>query len=48
MTICNVILLQNEASSDPDVLKGVPCCPGVVDGTVRVVTNVEQAKVWWY
>ncbi|XP_065909543.1 rifampicin phosphotransferase-like isoform X2 [Dysidea avara] len=36
--------LETEASSDPNVLKGVPCCPGVVDGIVRVVTNVEQAK----
>lgn len=43
--IIAIIIPQAEASSDPNVLKGTPCCPGVVDGSVRVVTNIEQAKV---
>lgn len=31
-------------SSDPNVLKGIPCCPGVVEGTVRVVREMKDAK----
>ena len=37
--------LQLEASSDPNVLTGTPCCPGVVEGVVRVVTSIEQTSV---
>ena len=36
---------QLEAASDPNVLRGVPCCPGVVDGVVRVVKTVDEAEV---
>lgn len=31
-------------SADPNVLKGIPCCPGVVEGTVRVVREMKDAK----
>ena len=34
-----------EASSDPNVLCGTPCCPGVVEGVVRVVTSIDQTEV---
>ncbi|CAI8037287.1 Prodigiosin synthesizing transferase PigC [Geodia barretti] len=33
-----------EGSSDPNVLTGTPCCPGVVEGTVRVVTSIQQTE----
>ncbi len=31
-------------SSDPDVLLGTSCCPGVVEGVVRVVRDVRDAQ----
>jgi pyruvate,water dikinase len=31
-------------SSDPDVLRGIPCCPGVVEGAVRVVREMRDAS----
>jgi len=31
-------------SDDPNVLYGTPCCPGIVEGEVRVVKGVEDAK----
>ena len=37
--------LEEEASSDPNVLRGTPCCPGSVYGVVRVVTSIEQTSV---
>ena len=37
--------LEVEASSDPHVLRGTPCCPGSVFGVVKVVTSIEQASV---
>jgi phosphoenolpyruvate synthase/pyruvate phosphate dikinase len=36
--------LEREGSSDPNVLTGTPCCPGVVEGTVRVVTSIQQTE----
>ncbi|MBI2711239.1 MAG: phosphoenolpyruvate synthase [Bdellovibrio sp.] len=38
-------LLRNETplSTDPNVLVGTPCCPGVIEGTVRVVENIQDA-----
>ena len=36
---------QREASTDPNVLTGIPCCPGVIEGTVRVVTSIDQTEV---
>jgi pyruvate,water dikinase len=32
------------APADPDLLTGTPCCPGVVEGTVRVVHAVGDAE----
>jgi pyruvate,water dikinase len=39
-------LLRNERpeSDDPNVLIGTPCCPGVVEGVVRVVKQVADAQ----
>ncbi len=38
-------LLRTEAeSADPDVLVGTPCCPGVVEGEVRVVRTMDDAR----
>ncbi len=39
-------LLRSElpASTDPDVLVGTPCCPGVVEGVVRVVKELKEAE----
>lgn len=39
-------LLANErpTSDDPNVLLGTPCCPGVVEGVVRVVVDVKDAE----
>lgn len=31
-------------SDDPNVLLGTPCCPGVVEGVVRVVREAEDAE----
>jgi pyruvate,water dikinase len=39
-------LLRSEApaSTDPNVLLGTPCCPGVVEGEVRVVKQASDAQ----
>ncbi len=44
------VLLQNDlmaseepTSDDPNILIGTPCCPGVVEGVVRVVTTTDEA-----
>lgn len=34
-----------EASADPNNLQGTPCCPGVVNGVVRVVKTIKEAEV---
>jgi pyruvate,water dikinase len=31
-------------SSDPDVLLGTACCPGIVEGAVRVVHGIADAQ----
>jgi phosphoenolpyruvate synthase/pyruvate phosphate dikinase len=31
-------------SDDPNVLIGTPCCPGVVEGAVRVVRDMKDAE----
>ena len=36
--------LQAEAAADPNVLFGTSCCPGNVEGVVRVVRTIEEAK----
>lgn len=39
-------LLRNEGavSTDPNVLIGTPCCPGVIEGVVRVVHELKDAE----
>ena len=38
-------LIVNEGDeTDPNRLTGTPCCPGVVEGVVRVVRSLEDAK----
>ncbi len=39
-------LLRDEArdDADPALLFGTPCCPGVVEGTVRVVREMKDAE----
>ncbi|MGH7325833.1 MAG: PEP/pyruvate-binding domain-containing protein, partial [Candidatus Rokuibacteriota bacterium] len=38
-------LLRGESnSSDPHVLAGTPCCPGVVENEVRVVRTMDDAR----
>ena len=38
-------LLRGErGTSDPNALYGMPCCPGVVEGEVRVVRTMDDAK----
>ncbi|MFW5740646.1 MAG: PEP/pyruvate-binding domain-containing protein, partial [Myxococcota bacterium] len=38
------LLRGKHESDDPSVLKGIPCCPGVVEGTVRVVHDMKDAE----
>ena len=33
-----------QESADPNILTGTPCCPGVVEGVVRVVYTVQEAE----
>jgi phosphohistidine swiveling domain-containing protein len=35
---------EKPKSDDPNVLIGTPCCPGVVEGVVRVVKDVKDAE----
>ncbi len=38
-------LLRNLlVSDDPDVLMGTPCCPGIIEGVVRVVHSAKDAQ----
>ncbi len=37
--------LETAASADPDTLTGTPCCPGVVEGAVRVVNTIDETQV---
>ena len=37
--------LEAAASADPDTLTGTPCCPGVVEGVVRVVNTIDETGV---
>eukprot|EP00118_Oscarella_pearsei_P005272 m.24046 g.24046 ORF g.24046 m.24046 type:complete len:980 (+) comp28565_c0_seq3:186-3125(+) len=36
--------LEAQASSDPNVLFGTACCPGVIHGKVRVAKTIEEAR----
>jgi phosphohistidine swiveling domain-containing protein len=35
---------EDTGSTDPNLLKGTPCCPGVVEATVRVVREFKDAQ----
>ncbi len=37
--------METAASADPDTLTGTPCCPGVVEGVVRVVNTINETQV---
>lgn len=34
---------STSVSSDPSLLTGTPCCPGIVEGVVRVVSDLKDA-----
>ncbi|XP_064399663.1 rifampicin phosphotransferase-like isoform X2 [Halichondria panicea] len=36
--------METAASADPDTLTGTPCCPGVVEGVVRVVNTINETQ----
>lgn len=44
--LCELDLLKDERpkSDDPNVLIGTPCCPGIVEGVVRVVRDMKDAE----
>lgn len=35
---------ENAADPDPNVLRGTPCCPGIVEGVLRVVRGYKDAE----
>lgn len=35
---------EAEAASDPNKLKGTPCCPGIVTGVVRVAKTIKETQ----
>ena len=37
--------LKAERPQEPGVFRGTPCCPGVVEGVIRVVKAIEETKV---
>lgn len=37
-------LRHETAGADPDLLVGTPCCPGLVEGAVRVARTIDDAK----
>lgn len=40
----DLLIGEEPKSDDPNVLIGTPCCPGVVEGVVRVVREAEDAE----
>lgn len=40
----DLLASEKPASDDPNVLIGTPCCPGIVEGVVRVVKNPQDAE----
>jgi pyruvate,water dikinase len=38
------LLRGKHESDDPSVLLGIPCCPGVIEGIVRVVHDMKDAE----
>jgi pyruvate,water dikinase len=37
-------MLRSEKPADPKLLRGVSCCPGIVEGVVRVVRDIKDAE----
>ncbi len=35
---------DGSVSTDPNILTGTPCCPGIIEGFVRVVESVQDAS----
>lgn len=35
---------ERRESDDPNLLTGTPCCPGIIEGIVRVVTHPSEAE----
>lgn len=44
LTESDLLAADMPKSTDPNTLYGVPCCPGVVEGVVRVVHNMQDAE----
>lgn len=44
LTAQDLLARDEPVSSDPNVLLGTACCPGVVEGIVRVVVNMSDAQ----
>ncbi|HVN43099.1 MAG TPA: PEP/pyruvate-binding domain-containing protein, partial [Steroidobacteraceae bacterium] len=40
----DLMLGEDSDDSDPKLLKGTPCCPGTVEGIVRVVSEFKDAQ----
>lgn len=40
----DLLVTENSTSSDPNTLLGTPCSPGLVEGVVRVVKEIEDAQ----
>lgn len=40
----DLLRAESAADADPDLLRGTPCCPGVVEGVVRVARGLAEAK----
>ena len=38
------LLSESGQSADPSTLSGTPCCPGIVEGAVKVVTTLDDAR----
>lgn len=40
----DLLRAEIDPNADPNVLKGTPCCPGVMEGVVRVVHDLRDAE----
>lgn len=43
LTASDLLAKDMPVSDDPNVLYGTPCCPGVIEGVVRVVNDMKDA-----
>lgn len=39
----DLLVSETKVSDDPSLLTGTPCCPGIVEGVVRVVKDLKDA-----